>query len=55
MIDASLIAFTAGGVLFGWLLPQLVVMLSTRPFVVKSDLNFACAIAFGLLAYGVRA
>jgi hypothetical protein len=47
--------FTAGAAIFGFIFPELVVMLSPRNLRSPMGLNFACALAFGLLAYGWRA
>jgi uncharacterized membrane protein YccF (DUF307 family) len=51
----SLIVFTAGGAMFGWLLPELVFINSERTGKIPVAFNCWCALAFALLAYGVRA
>lgn len=54
----SEIAFTTGAALFGWLLPEFVLMLSPRAEnfrQVPLFINLLSVVAFGCLGYGVSA
>jgi hypothetical protein len=51
----STTAFCIGAYLAGWLLPELIFLHSERTGRVPIGINIWSAIAFTLLAYGVRA
>lgn len=47
------VAFIIGSALFGWLLPEFLLALSTRNVNFEASVNAACSVAFVLLAYGI--